>query len=49
MLLESGTPTPTLEDPVVRRKLAAAARLTGPQRYLTYGQLDLDIARNAAL
>jgi hypothetical protein len=36
------------EDPVVRRKLAAAARLSGPQRYLTYGQLDLDIARNAA-
>ena len=39
---------PTFEDPAVPRKLAAAARLTGPQRYLTYGQLDLDLARNAA-
>jgi hypothetical protein len=26
----------------------AAARLSGPQRYLTYGELDLDLARNAA-
>ena len=48
LLLESGTVIPTLQDPVVRRKLAAAARLSGPQRYLTYGQLDLDIARDAA-
>jgi hypothetical protein len=30
------------------RKLAAAARLSGPDRYLTYGKLDLDLARNAA-
>ena len=41
-------PGPTLEDPVVRSTLAAAARLSGPQRYLTCGQLDLEIARNAA-
>ena len=27
---------------------AAAARLAGPQRYLTYGALDLDLARNTA-
>lgn len=48
LLLEGGASIPTLEDPIVRGKLAAAARLSGPQRYLTYGQLDLDIARYAA-
>ncbi len=37
-----------LQDEAVRRKLAAAAQLTGPQRYLTYGKLDLEIARDAA-
>ena len=39
---------PTFDDPVYRRKLANAARLSGPKRYLTYGKLDLDLARNAA-
>jgi YVTN family beta-propeller protein len=27
---------------------AQAPRLSGPKRYLTYGRLDLDLARNAA-
>ena len=39
---------PTFDDPAYRRRLTAAARLTGPERYLTYGRLDLDLARDAA-
>jgi ABC-type oligopeptide transport system substrate-binding subunit len=39
---------PTLNDPAYLRRLAAAARLSGPKRYLTYGKLDLDLARNVA-
>ena len=46
-LLEDGI-EPTFNDPTYQRKLAAAARLSGPERYLTYGKLDLDLARNAA-
>jgi hypothetical protein len=47
-ILEDGFADPTLDDPVCQRELARAARLSGPERYLTYGELDLDIARNAA-
>jgi ABC-type transport system substrate-binding protein len=47
-ILEDSTWGPPFEDPAYRRRLAAAARLTGPERYLTYGQLDLDLARDAA-
>ena len=47
-LLESGTVLPTFEDPTWRAQLAAAAQLTGAQRYLTYARLDADLARNAA-
>ena len=32
----------------LQRKLAAAAILSGPERYLTYGELDLELARDAA-
>jgi YVTN family beta-propeller protein len=39
---------PTLSDPGYLRRLAAAARISGPERYLTYGNLDLELARNAA-
>jgi ABC-type transport system substrate-binding protein len=39
---------PPLNNTTSLRRLAAAARLSGPERYLTYGQLDLDLARNAA-
>jgi peptide/nickel transport system substrate-binding protein len=46
-LLLSGI-IPTLEDPEYKRKLEAAARLSGPPRYLAYGRLDADLARNAA-
>jgi peptide/nickel transport system substrate-binding protein len=36
------------DDPVYNRKLDAAARLTGPRRYLTYQALEADLSRNAA-
>jgi YVTN family beta-propeller protein len=39
---------PAFKDPAYQRKLAKAARLSGPERYITYGKLDLDLARNAA-
>ncbi len=47
-ILEDRSVDPTFDDPTYKRQLAAAARLSGPNRYLTYGQLDLDLARNAA-
>jgi YVTN family beta-propeller protein len=48
LLLEDGTILPTLDDPAYRKRLVAAARLAGPQRYLTYARLDADLARDAA-
>ena len=36
------------DDPVYNRKLAAAARLTGPRRYAAYQALEADLLRNAA-
>ena len=39
---------PTLRDPLYQRRLAEAERLSGPRRYLAYGRLAVDIARNAA-
>ena len=47
-LLEDGTIIPTFKDPTYRARLAAAARLSGAERYLTYARLDADLARNAA-
>jgi YVTN family beta-propeller protein len=47
LLLLSGAIS-TFDDPMYRRKLTAAARLSGPARYLAYGKLDVDLARNAA-
>jgi YVTN family beta-propeller protein len=47
-LLADGSIGPTFDDPAYRRRLAAASRLSGPERYLTYGRLDLELARNAA-
>jgi YVTN family beta-propeller protein len=47
-LLDDRTNGPTFEDPLSQRRLAAAQRLSGPERYLTYGALDLDLARTAA-
>ncbi len=47
-LLDDSANGPAFDDPNAQQKLAAAARLAGPERYLTYGALDLDLARNAA-
>jgi ABC-type transport system substrate-binding protein len=47
-LTEDNSLAPTFDDPAYRQRLAAAAQLSGPQRYLTFGQLDLDLARNSA-
>ena len=47
-VLEDNAIEPDFNDPTYQRKLAAAARLSGLDRYLTYGRLDLDLARNAA-
>ncbi len=47
-LLENSTVIPTLDDPTYRTRLAAAARLAGAKRYLTYARLDADLVRDAA-
>ncbi len=47
-LLGEGTVVPTFEDPAWRARLAAAAQLTGAERYLTYARLDATLARDAA-
>jgi len=47
-LLADPSNGPTFDDQVYQRRLAMAARLSGPERYLTSGALDLDLARNAA-
>ena len=47
-LLDGSDGIPSFNDRAYQRRLAAAARLSGPRRYLTYGALDLDLARNAA-
>lgn len=48
VLLEGGVIIPTFDDPAYRARLAAAARRTGAERYLTYARLDADLTRNAA-
>jgi peptide/nickel transport system substrate-binding protein len=47
-ILKNSANGPTFDDPAYQRKLAAAAQLTGPKRYLAYGNLDLNLTRNAA-
>ena len=47
-LLTSSAANPSLNDPGYQRRLAQTAQLSGPERYLTYGRLDLELARNAA-
>jgi ABC-type transport system substrate-binding protein len=48
LLLETSQFFPTFDDPTDRARLAAAARLSGPKRYLTYAKLNADLTRNAA-
>jgi YVTN family beta-propeller protein len=47
-LLEDSSHAPTFDDPAYQRRLAAAARLSGPARYLAYAKLDADLTRDAA-
>jgi hypothetical protein len=47
-MLDNPSYYPTFDDPTFRRRMAAAARLSGPVRYLTYSKLALDLARDAA-
>lgn len=47
-LLSAGAVEPTFTDPTYQRRLATAGELSGPERYLAYGKLDLDLARDAA-
>ena len=46
--LLDGTHSPYLDDRAYNRKLAAAASLSGPQRYRVYAALDAELARDAA-
>ncbi|MGB9183938.1 MAG: ABC transporter substrate-binding protein [Solirubrobacteraceae bacterium] len=47
-LLRDSSNLPPLADRTYQRRLARAAPNTGPKRYLTYGDLDLDVTRRAA-
>jgi peptide/nickel transport system substrate-binding protein len=48
-VIGSGAGTfPSFDDPSYRRKVAAAAALVGPRRYLTLGALDGELARDYA-
>ena len=47
-LLADSSWAPPFADPAYQRRLTAADKVSGPQRYLNYGTLDLDLARNAA-
>jgi len=47
-LLADSAWAPPFADPAYQRRLMAADKVSGPQRYLNYGTLDLDLARNAA-
>jgi YVTN family beta-propeller protein len=47
-LTEDKSVGPTYDDLSYRHQLAAAGQLEGPQRYLAFGQLDLELARDAA-
>ena len=41
-------PYPAFDDPTYQRRLLDTGRLTGPERYLAYGKLDIDLTLNAA-
>jgi ABC-type oligopeptide transport system substrate-binding subunit len=47
-LLNNSSILPTLHDPTYQRRLAKTDRLTGPYRYVAYGEFAADLARNAA-
>ena len=47
-ILDDSSVGPDLRRSGLPAQARRAARLSGPERYLTYGKLDLDLARNAA-
>jgi peptide/nickel transport system substrate-binding protein len=47
-MLDNPSSYPTFNDPYYQRLLAAAGRLSGPERYLVNGKLAADLARDAA-
>jgi YVTN family beta-propeller protein len=47
-MLDNPVAYPTFNDPYYQRRLAAAGRLSGPERYLANGELAADLARDAA-
>jgi len=47
-MLENPAAYPTFDDQTYKHRLIQTGRLTGPERYLAYSKLDLDLARNAA-
>jgi ABC-type oligopeptide transport system substrate-binding subunit len=49
-LIASGGPQalPPFDDPDFQRRAKAAAALSGPRRYLAYGSLDIETARDDA-
>jgi ABC-type oligopeptide transport system substrate-binding subunit len=47
-MLDDSSLYPTFDDPAYQHRLAKVGRLTGPGRYLAYGQFDIDLARNGA-
>jgi hypothetical protein len=47
-MIENSAAYPTFNDPSYQRRLAGAEMLTGPARYLAFGKLDVDVARNDA-
>jgi peptide/nickel transport system substrate-binding protein len=47
-MTENNSIAPPFDDPTYRHRLATAAELSGPQRYLAFGQLDVDVSRDNA-
>jgi YVTN family beta-propeller protein len=47
-LTETSAFAPTFDDPTYQHQLAAANERQGPQRYLAFGQLDIELARDGA-
>ena len=47
LVLESGKILPGFNDPMYRARLAAAKKLSGRARYLTYREIDKDLIRKA--
>ncbi len=48
LLLEGDSDLPSFRDPAFRRRLSAAARLSGVDRYLVYAKLDQQLVAKAA-